>query len=125
MITVQSKGSFSKTEMFLKKKINLSSFKNLSKYGEEGVRALRDATPRDSGLTADSWTYSIEQDPTSVSIVWKNTNVNKGVPIAIILQYGHGTGTGGYVEGIDYINPALKPVFDRIEQAVWQEVTSS
>ena len=89
-----------------------------------GVSALESATPVDSGLTASSWDYEIHQSRNSAKIVWTNSNINQGVPIAIILQYGHGTRNGGYVQGRDYINPAIKPVFDRIAEGVWKEVTS-
>lgn len=95
----------------------------LDRYGREGVAALASATPYDSGRTADSWFYEIESTSGSSVIRFNNYNINKGVPIAIILQYGHGTGTGGWVEGRDYINPAVQPVFDRIVQEVWREVT--
>lgn len=125
MITVTSHGTYSKTEMYLKKVAGRSFYHNLGKYGEMGVKALREATPKDTGLTAESWSYRIEESGNSVRIVWTNSNRNKGVPISIILQYGHGTGTGGWVEGRDYINPAMKPVFDQIEREVWREVTSS
>lgn len=125
MITVTSHGTYSKTEMYLKKAAGRSFYHSLSKYGELGVKALREATPKDTGLTSESWSYRIEESGNSVRIIWTNSNRNKGVPISIILQYGHGTGTGGWVEGRDYINPAMKPVFDQIEREVWREVTSS
>lgn len=89
-----------------------------------GVEALRDVTPVDTGTTADSWDYTIERKPGSVSIYWTNSNINDGVVIAVILQYGHGTGTGGYVEGTDYIRPAMKPVFDQIAKDAWEEITN-
>lgn len=123
MIAIKAKGDFSKAEGFLK---NIrSSLRNikLEKYGQMGVDALAAATPKRTGLTAASWTYRIDQTADSASIIWTNTNRNKGEMIAILLQYGHGTGTGGYVEGIDYINPALKPVFDKIANDAWEEVT--
>jgi len=101
-----------------------SIFDSLSRYGEEGVQALAEATPKDSGDTARSWTYEIERTSTSYAIIWSNTNVVDGVPIAVLIQVGHGTGTGGYVSGRDYINPALRPVFDRIAASVWKEVTA-
>lgn len=94
----------------------------LDKFGEQGVRALAEATPKDTGATADSWYYKIVNDGKSYAIQWLNSNVNEGVPIAIILQYGHATGTGGYVEGIDYINPAIQPIFERIARDAWREV---
>ena len=97
----------------------------LDKYGREGVNALASATPVESGRTADSWYYEIERSTRSASITFLNSNVNKGVPIAIILQYGHGTGTGGWVQGRDYINPAIQPIFDRLADEAWEEVTKS
>lgn len=123
MIQFAVKGSFKNTEKFLKKPHGRNVRSILNKYGKIGVQALSAATPKDSGLTAASWRYSIEEDGTSTKIVWTNSNVNKGVNIALILQYGHGTGSGGYVTGIDYINPALKPVFDSIANVLWKEVT--
>ena len=98
---------------------------NLDKYGREGVAALASATPIESGKTASSWYYEIKNSNGSATISFYNSNVNKGVPIAIILQYGHGTGTGGWVQGRDYINPAIQPVFDRIAEEAWREVTKS
>jgi hypothetical protein len=95
----------------------------LDKYGREGVDALASATPVDSGKTANSWYYEITNRGSSASIAFFNSNVNKGVPIAIILQFGHGTGTGGWVQGRDYINPAIQPIFDRIAEEAWKEVT--
>ena len=97
----------------------------LSALGTRGVAALRSATPVDSGITASSWDFHIEHEKGRVSIVWTNSSSNEGLPIAILLQYGHGTGTGGYVEGIDYINPAIKPVFDEIAEEVWKEVKNA
>lgn len=125
MITISSHGSFENTEKFLKRMSDKSIFDSLSRYGEEGVQALAEATPKDSGDTARSWTYEIERTSTSYAIIWSNTNVVDGVPIAVLIQVGHGTGTGGYVSGRDYINPALRPVFDRIAASVWKEVTAA
>lgn len=102
-----------------------STYRILSKYGEMGVLALSRATPEDSGETARSWSYEIEKTGSGYSLVWKNSHVNKGVPIAIILQYGHGTRNGGYVQGRDYINPALRPIFDGIAADSWKEMTSA
>lgn len=124
-IRFKHKGDFRKTENFFKNVSNGVKMKLLEQYAQEGVDALASATPRNSGLTAASWGYRIEQKNGMTSIVWTNSNVNKGVNIAIILQYGHGTGTGGYVEGIDYINPAIRPIFDKISEKVWKEVTSA
>ena len=97
---------------------------NLNHYAQMGVDALKSATPVDTGKTADSWYYEIHKSISGITIRWCNSNINEGVPIAVILQYGHGTGTGGYVEGTDYINPAIKPIFDEIADAVWKEVTN-
>lgn len=124
MISIKQRGDFSKTEKFLKKSFGRNYIDVLDKYGQQGVLALSAATPVDAGLTADSWDYKIIQNKSSISIVWENSNVNKGVNIAILLQYGHGTRNGGYVNGIDYINPALKPIFDKMADAAWKEVTS-
>ena len=96
---------------------------DLDKYGREGVKALESATPVDTGLTARSWYYEIKKTNGSVSISFYNSNIQNGIPIAIILQYGHGTGTGGWVEGRDYINPAIQPIFDKIAEKAWKEVT--
>jgi hypothetical protein len=123
MIRFRHKGDFSKTTRFLenvKRAVKLSDF---DKYGREGVAALMSATPVDSGLTANSWYYEIKNTNGSISINFNNRNIQNGVPIAIILQYGHGTGTGGWVEGRDYINPTIQPIFDRIVENAWREVT--
>lgn len=125
MVIVKQKGDFSKTEKFLNSISKKQYYRNLQKYAEQGVAALASATPIDSGTTANSWDYEIRQTKNSVSIYWTNSNVNKGVPIAIIIQYGHGTRNGGYVQGRDYINPAMRPIFDKIAENVWKEVTSS
>ena len=124
MVIVKQKGDFSKTEKFLNSISKKLYYRNLQKYAEQGVAALASATPIDSGETANSWGYEIRQTKNSVSIYWTNSNVNKGVPIAVIIQYGHGTRNGGYVQGRDYINPAIRPVFDKIAENVWKEVTS-
>lgn len=125
MISISQKGDFSKLTGFLEKMKNVIKIGDLDKYGREGVAALSAATPKESGLTANSWYYEIERSKDSVSISFHNSNVNKGVPIAIILQYGHGTRNGGYVEGIDYINPAIQPLFNKIAEDAWEEVTKS
>lgn len=122
MINIRQKGDFKNLSSFLEKtkeKINLGL---LDKYGREGVAALQAATPKDTGKTSESWYYKIERKNGSVSLTFHNSNQNKGVPIAIILQYGHATGNGGYVEGVDYINPALRPIFDKIAEEAWKEV---
>ena len=117
------KGDFKNLEKFLVRMSNFTARKVLEKYGKMGVEALEAATPKDTGKTASSWTYSIEGGEGNWSIVWSNTNINRGVNIAIILQEGHGTGTGGYVQGRDYINPALRSVFDQFADELWEEVT--
>ena len=123
MITFNHKGNFPKINRHLERLKEVARLGILDKYGREGVAALKSATPVDSGETADSWYYEIEHNRQSSVIRFNNSNINDGVPIAIILQYGHGTGTGGWVEGRDYINPAVRPVFDRIKSDVWREVT--
>ena len=122
MISFRQKGDFSKLTSFLERAKNVIKIGELDKYGREGVAALTSATPVDSGLTASSWYYKIERQNGSASINFYNSNINEGVPIAIILQYGHGTGTGGWVEGRDYINPAIQPIFDKIADDAWKEV---
>ena len=125
MVTFKHRGNFNKVKKFLNKIQGLDYLNMLDKYGQMGVQALAEATPKDSGVTAQSWTYEIERTTDRTTISWLNTNENKGVNIAVILQYGHGTGTGGYVQGRDYINPAMRPVFDEIAEKAWKEVTSS
>ena len=123
MVKFNQKGDFRKLTGFferVKQSVNLS---NLDQYGKEGIQALRTATPVDSGITAQSWEYEITRKDGRVSITFQNSNVNKGVNIAIILQYGHATRNGGWVEGRDYINPAIQPVFDKIVNEAWREVT--
>lgn len=122
MISIKSKGSFNKTTKFLHNVLRIDYKLILAKYGKKGVKALSDATPIDSGVTADSWKYDIEDGPNGPSIVWSNENLNDGVNIAILLQYGHGTRNGGYVVGRDYINPAIQPIFDEMANAVWKEL---
>lgn len=124
MISFRQKGDFSKTERYLERLKKSVRAEILEKYGREGVNALSSATPVDSGLTAASWYYKIEDTKDSISIQFLNSNQNDGVPIAIILQYGHGTGTGGWVQGRDYINPALQPIFDKLSEEVWKEVSN-
>lgn len=125
MISFETSGSFRNTERFLQKMRKNEIYSALDKFGKEGVAALASATPKDTTDTANSWYYEIKRTRSSYSVTWLNRNVNQGVPIAILIQYGHGTGTGGYVQGIDYINPALRPVFDRIAADVWKAVTSA
>lgn len=125
MITFRQKGDFSKFTKYLERVKQAVKLGDLDKYGREGVAALASATPVDSGLTASSWYYEIVNKPGSVSITFNNSNIQDGVPIAIILQYGHGTGSGGWVEGRDYINPAVRPIFDKIANQAWREVTKA
>ena len=124
MISFRQKGDFSKLTKFLEKAKEAVRLGDLDKYGREGVAALASATPVDTGETARSWHYKIENRKESVTITFYNSNIQNGIPIAIILQYGHGTGTGGWVEGRDYINPAIQPIFDRIAKDAWREVTA-
>ena len=123
MISFRHKGDFSKLSSFLEKAKNAVHLGDLDQYGREGVSALASATPVDTGETANSWFYEIEHRNGSSVISFHNSNIQNGVPIAIILQYGHGTGTGGWVEGRDYINPAIRPVFDKLANEAWREVT--
>ena len=123
MITFRQRGDFSKLTNFLERAKEAVHLCNLDKYGQEGVAALASATPVDTGQTANSWHYKIEQKNGSVSIGFYNTNIQNGVPIAIILQYGHATRNGGWVQGRDYINPAIQPIFDKIADTAWREVT--
>ena len=123
MISFRQKGDFSKLTRFLEKAKEAVRLDDLDKYGREGVAAVVSATPVDTGLTANSWNYSISNSNGSITISFYNSNIQNGVPIAIILQYGHGTRNGGWVEGRDYINPAIQPVFDRIANDAWREVT--
>lgn len=125
MITIRHRGSLSKTTRFLERAKHVIRLADLDKYGREGVAALASATPVDSGLTASSWYYEIEYTKSGAKIVFKNSNIQNGVSIAIILQYGHGTGTGGFVAGRDYINPAIQPVFDKLADEAWREVTKA
>lgn len=125
MITFTSKGDFKKTEKFLKKMSTTDFRALLERYAQQGVDALSAATPVDSGKTASSWQYEIQGSKNSFTIYWTNSNINKGVNIAIILQYGHGTRNGGYVQGRDYINPAMRPVFDKMANDLWREVTTA
>lgn len=123
-ITFKYKGNLDKTRNFLTRSLKPNFKEILDKYGRIGVRELAAHTPVDTGKTADSWTYEIVNSFNSVSIYWSNSNINDGVPIAVILQYGHGTCTGGYVEGVDYINPTMEPIFERIANEAWKEVVS-
>jgi len=122
VITFKQHGNFRKLDNFLermKESVNLSS---LDKYGRQGVQLLMNATPVDTGLTASSWRYDIIREKGRVRLVFGNTNIQNGVQIAVILQYGHATGNGAWVEGRDYINPAIQPLFDEIVDNAWEEV---
>ena len=123
MIKFRQKGDFSKLTRYLEKVKEVVKLGDLDKYGRAGVAALASATPVDTGLTASSWYYEISNKNGSAMISFHNSNIQNGVPIAIILQYGHGTRNGGWVEGRDYINPAIRPIFDRIADDAWKEVT--
>ena len=123
MISFRQKGDFSKVTKFLERAKEVVKLGDLDKYGREGVAALASATPVDTGKTAASWYYEIDHSNGSATISFRNSNIQNGVPIAIILQYGHGTRNGGWVQGRDYINPAIQPVFDRLADSAWREVT--
>ena len=123
MITVKTRGNYSKVTRYLERVKEAIGLGLLDKYGRRGVDALRAATPVDTGLTAESWSYEIQNDGKTATIAFTNSNVNRGINIAIILQYGHATGTGGWVEGRDYINPAIQPIFEELAQEAWVEVT--
>ena len=123
MIKFKQKGDFSKLTKFLEKTKEAIKLEDLDRFGKAGVSALASATPVETGLTANSWYYKIERDNGSATISFHNSNIQNGVPIAIILQYGHGTRNGGWVQGRDYINPAIQPLFDQIANEAWKEVT--
>ena len=125
MLSIRQKGDYAKlTRYLVNTRTKIRTF-DLNKYGKQGVAALMSMTPVDTGLTANSWYYEIERGDGRASITFYNSNVQNGIPIAIILQYGHGTGGGGWVEGRDYINPALQPIFDKLAEDAWKEVTSA
>ena len=123
MITIRQRGDFSKLNKYFERVKEAAKIGVLDKYGRAGVAALASATPTRTGQTAASWSYEVTRQNGSVAIEFKNSNVHKGVNIAIILQYGQGTGTGGWVEGRDYINPAIQPIFDQLADEAWKEVT--
>ena len=125
MIQCVIKGDFKKSHNFIEKLRKLDFDSLIERYAEEGVQALAKATPKRTGKTAASWNYTIERKTGQLSIYWTNSNVSEGVPIAVILEYGHGTGWGGYVQGRHYISPAIQPVFDKILEAVRREVSRS
>lgn len=121
--SLETSGTWQNTESWLKRMSKADIYKTLDKYGKMGVDALAKATPKESGETAGAWSFHTQISGRNAKIEWLNTHINQGVNIAVILQYGHGTGTGGYVQGRDYINPAIRPVFDQITESVWKEVT--
>lgn len=123
MVSFTVQGDFNKTETFLKRMKSKRMFNVFQRYGQEGVTALSNATPKKTGKTSKLWNYKVNITSQFASIIWSNSNRNKGVPIALMIQYGHGLPNGGYIKGIDYINPAMKPVFDKILNDVWKEVT--
>lgn len=120
-----SKGDLKKTEAFLQRMDKFDIRPIVAAAAQQGVKALASATPRDSGLASNSWGYKISGGKNFITIAWTNTDVENGFPVAIMLQYGYGTGTGGYVQGVDYINPAIRPIFDQIAEKVWKAVTSA
>lgn len=124
-ISFTTKGSFKNMERFLQTNRNLNIRRLVEPYAQQGVDALARATPVDSGIAADSWGYRIDVKRDVVTITWTNRDTENGFPVAVMLQYGHGTGTGGYVHGRDYINPAVRPIFDSIANGVWKVVTSA
>lgn len=123
MVTLRTNGDFSKISGFLEKAKEIFNVGDLNKYGEMGVEALKAATPKDTGKTADSWFYEIKNSKNEICIKWKNSNVQNGVNIAVLLQFGHGTRNGGYVSGVDYVSPALAPIFQEIAKNAWEEVS--
>ena len=125
MITFRTKGSFRRTKRMLERAEHCDFSTLLRKYGEEGVRALSAATPKDTGKTSKSWSYEIVEEKGKAQIFFNNDNINQGIPIAILIQYGHATRGGAWVEGRDFINPAIQPIFDRIAQQAWKEVTQT
>lgn len=125
LITFSSTGSFDRTDRFLNFLLHGNQFHSLDVYAQRGVAALAAATPTETGVTAASWSYEIERNGSDVTIWWTNTHLDSaGTPIVVMLQFGHGTGTGGYVQGRDFINPAIEPIFNEIADAVWREVNS-
>ena len=123
MITFKHTGNFNKTTSFFDRVRKVDYKGILAKYGQAGVDALAAATPVSSGLTASSWFYEIVEESGRTTIYWNNSNVQNGVSIAVILQYGHGTKNGGFVQGRDYINPAMQKVFESIASDAWKEVS--
>jgi hypothetical protein len=124
LIKFTHRGNFDRTERFLKRAKDNDYISILTKYALQGLHALINSTPKDSGLTSDSWSYDIEIRKSGFSIYWKNKNLVNGIPVVILLQYGHGTRSGSFVEGRDFINPAMRPIFDSLSENLWKEVTS-
>lgn len=122
VISFTQQGNFKKTDRFLHSLIGLHYGNKMKHYGEKGVQALRAATPKDSGETAEAWSYEIVEEPGRTAVYWRNSHVVNGTNIAVILQYGHATRNGGFVEGIDYINPAIRPIFRQMSEEAWKEV---
>ena len=125
LVTFKNRGDFSKTDKFFNRLLRRDYLNVLEKYGQQGVAALSASTPVKTGKTASSWEYIITHTPTESKIEWVNTNVVAGTNVVILLQYGHGTKNGGYVVGRDFINPALKPIFDKMADEAWKEVTKT
>lgn len=123
MIRFKQRGGFDNTKRYLRRLENINFKAILDRYGVQGVEALASHTPKDTGITADSWDYRISANSRGIIIQWTNSSSNEGVPIVILLQYGHGTANGAYVQGQDFINPAMKPVFERISDSIWKEVS--
>lgn len=123
MLTFRQKGNFRRFNNILSRSLEAIKLSKLDKYGKMGVEALQEATPKDTGLTSNSWSYEITRTGETIKISWTNSNIVDGLSVAVLLQYGHGTRDGGYVSGIDYINPAMKPIFDEIADAAWKEVS--
>lgn len=123
MMSFSSPGNFSITRKFIARVLSGQQYASLNKWGRVGCEALATATPRDTGKTAESWRYIVIKERSGVKIQWYNTNMNEGEVIALLIQFSHGTGTGGYIQGRDFINPAIQPIFDKIQEAVWKEVT--
>ena len=122
-LRLTSFGDYKSAEKYLKDLAKGDVFRRLDEYGRKGVEALAAATPKDTGKTADSWSYEITYGMNRIGITWKNSNENQGIPIILLIHYGHGMPNGGYVEGRDFINPTMKPIFDEIEERIWKEVT--
>ena len=125
VLVFEAKGDWKRTNTFLKRLLNQDVGSILNKYGKLGVLALAQATPKDTGTTAASWWHKVEKTKEGYRLVWTNSNLSDGIPVAMLIQYGHGTRGGTYVEGIDYINPALAPIFEELADALWKEVTNA